>query len=76
MEILKDGKIRDVVLRPFAFFLLTPIWVSAVPIRMKGGVNFRLLYSLWNAIMSSATVNLGFPCDSEGKACDARKTQV
>ena len=73
MEILKAGKIRDVVLRPFAFFLLTPTWVSAVPIRMKGGVNFRLLYILWNATMSSATANLGFPCGSEGKAsaCDA-----
>ena len=46
------------LLDPLAFLLLTPRWVSAVPIRMKHKVNFSPLNIFLNATMSPATISL------------------
>lgn len=40
-----------------AFLLLTPRWVSVVPIRMKHRVNFSPLNIFLNATMSPATMS-------------------
>ena len=46
------------LLDPLAFLLLTPRWVSVVPIRMKNRVNFSPLNIFLNATMSSAAMSL------------------
>ena len=45
------------LLDPLAFLLLTPRWVSVVPIRMKHRVNFSPLNIFLNATMSSAAMS-------------------